>query len=226
MSNSEKIEDQEIHIATQLTGIEPKFDNKYPTCLIFNDVGLPEGWSKSKTNVMLIKNKDNWISFVDADIEKSPSEFENILSPYAQDGWCELVIDNQNSIKLENTMDYLINKLKFVFAGTEISDANEKNLGLLKNIITYMDENKLKIVYEYIGPRTIISEEIYSINNQIKKVLGVREIEEGWIFQEWDFIDGEGKMVENGFYLLKIRSAQDAGDMFQIIMIHKNIKDN
>jgi len=225
MSDLIKITSEEISQVKSKIKNEVIYNEEYPQYITIKSLNLPAGWITSsegnKTNLLLKKTENSWEILVDSTINQIPSNANFELSDYANEGWCEIEPIDKSLDDISNLLKYLEDDLSFEFRDN-IQETSGESLGIIKNIVSYQNDRKLHFVYEYMGQASIMAQEVYDFNNHLIKTLEVREMSDGWITQEWDGKNSQGHEVNNGFYILKLRSSQIIGEISKIEIIHKN----
>lgn len=216
----------EITLIEQTTERDVSLDESFPGAILFENIFLPEGWNKDKTNLLLLKDKNSWHCFIDEDLVHEESDVVRFV-PYGISGWKKIDLSgDQDGNELVVILSKIVNELKFSFGRKELPDFKEENaesdIGIVKNIVVYEKERSFRFLYEYIGPDSIAAYEILALDNKLIKRIKVAEVSEGWIFESWDGRNGDGNEVPAGFYVLKIRFSQQIGEVYKCEIINKN----
>lgn len=215
------ITNAEIDLVSTITSKQVTHSVEYPNVLTIDDVQLNDNcWSSPTSNLMLVKEKNSWGAYLNSDLITTNSSIAGNLSLYAEEGWCEIVSDELHNASLEQILDFLKNKMGVVF---RIPDS-EDSQGFIQNSFCYMQENTISIFYEYQGPSTLVTLEVYKFSGEIVKRLEIEEIESGWVMNSWDGKNDDSHVCEDGFYLFKIRAAQTTGEINKVIVFHKNFE--
>lgn len=214
--------DKELIAIMGTFGSNIETSNEFPNCVVVKNLSLPDGWSKSVTNFMMVKDNNEFIPFLDGDINSFPTNLGIFLVPYNKN-WKRIMITNENYpnvediiSKLSSTLGYMIDKYKN--SNVEIG----KSIGIIKNILIYQNDQCLNIMYEYTGPDTIVNGEIFSFSGSLVRNIGVFEIKEGNNQFEWNGKDDNINNVNKGVYILKLRYSQSIGEIFKCEIINKN----
>jgi len=220
------ITESEINLLKEKVSKDIEFREEFPRCVIFNQIRLPNSWSKPVCPLMLTKDEDSWTAFIDSDIQTRSDRNASILSPYSNEGWCELVLEEKEFIDPIKLIDYLKEKMEFNFDVVEEPEQNQQtDIGIIKDVVIYQNKNNINFLFEYLGPSTIVTQEIFDLSNKLVRNLEVVEKSEGWSSQIWDGKDNDGNEIPNGIYFLKFRSAQDLGEIIKVVLIHKNFDE-
>ena len=230
-----RITRQELQHVRSVINNELRFDNAFPQCIIIQNVALPEGWSKDTTDIMIIKENNEWTVFVDGDVSTHPHGNGVSLSGEVVQGWRRLLVPVTSESSLAQ---FIIDLGNYLPIGTRVAGQNQpasrtgsqpdtrQERPVIQNVNVHVTGNTLQLEYEYRGRPAIICQEIWDISNHKVKTLDVREVQEGVVRQEWNLADDNGQVVPDGFYLLKLRTSQPEGEIFKIETIHITTRSN